>query len=114
MVGGPEAPAVMHGDEEEEMLRRAQQLSLEAAEEEEARREEENARFEALEAEIFLEAQQASLNEEDAELIQALLRHLNTLHALPCHSTLPRYTPCLLYTSPSPRDGILSRMPSSA
>ena len=26
----------------------------------------------------------------------------------------PLYTPCLLYTSPSPRDGLLSRMPSSA
>ena len=26
---------------------------------------------------------------------------------------LPQYT-CLLYTSPSPRDGLLSRMPSSA
>ena len=25
-----------------------------------------------------------------------------------------RHTPCLLYTSPSPRDGLLSRMPSSA
>ena len=25
-----------------------------------------------------------------------------------------RVTPCLLYTSPSPRDGLLSRMPSSA
>ena len=25
-----------------------------------------------------------------------------------------RYTVCLLYTSPSPRDGLLSRMPSSA
>ena len=25
-----------------------------------------------------------------------------------------RYTGCLLYTSPSPRDGLLSRMPSSA
>ena len=25
-----------------------------------------------------------------------------------------RYIPCLLYTSPSPRDGLLSRMPSSA
>ena len=24
------------------------------------------------------------------------------------------YEPCLLYTSPSPRDGLLSRMPSSA
>ena len=29
--------------------------------------------------------------------------------------TLPaRRAPCLLYTSPSPRDGLLSRMPSSA
>ena len=26
----------------------------------------------------------------------------------------PRYDTCLLYTSPSPRDGLLSRMPSSA
>ena len=24
------------------------------------------------------------------------------------------FVPCLLYTSPSPRDGLLSRMPSSA
>ena len=27
---------------------------------------------------------------------------------------LAYYKPCLLYTSPSPRDGLLSRMPSSA
>ena len=27
---------------------------------------------------------------------------------------LPKNTPCLLYTSPSPRDGLLCRMPSSA
>ena len=27
---------------------------------------------------------------------------------------LPEYAACLLYTSPSPRDGLLSRMPSSA
>ena len=26
----------------------------------------------------------------------------------------PLFIPCLLYTSPSPRDGLLSRMPSSA
>ena len=26
----------------------------------------------------------------------------------------PKFTPCLLYTSPSPRDATLSRMPSSA
>ena len=29
------------------------------------------------------------------------------------HSLFPTFT-CLLYTSPSPRDGLLSRMPSSA
>ena len=28
--------------------------------------------------------------------------------------TTERYKDCLLYTSPSPRDGLLSRMPSSA
>ena len=28
--------------------------------------------------------------------------------------TLASFTSCLLYTSPSPRDGLLSRMPSSA
>ena len=27
---------------------------------------------------------------------------------------IPDHMPCLLYTSPSPRDGLLSRMPSSA
>ena len=29
-------------------------------------------------------------------------------------SLTDHYNPCLLYTSPSPRDGLLSRMPSSA
>ena len=28
--------------------------------------------------------------------------------------TIPNMCTCLLYTSPSPRDGLLSRMPSSA
>src|SRR5665647_2131475 len=32
---------------------------------------------------------------------------------IPCHQFFHLY-PCLLYTSPSPRDGLLSRMPSSA
>ena len=30
------------------------------------------------------------------------------------HSEHAQDIPCLLYTSPSPRDGLLSRMPSSA
>ena len=33
------------------------------------------------------------------------------LHFLVCHT---HFRHCLLYTSPSPRDGLLSRMPSSA
>ena len=33
---------------------------------------------------------------------------------LPAGVDLRRFIPCLLYTSPSPRDGLLSRMPSSA
>ena len=32
----------------------------------------------------------------------------------PFFSSLVEYMTCLLYTSPSPRDGLLSRMPSSA
>ena len=30
------------------------------------------------------------------------------------HTNFPDFYTCLLYTSPSPRDGLLSRMPSSA
>ena len=37
---------------------------------------------------------------------------LKRSHALVIGSTKPKG--CLLYTSPSPRDGLLSRMPSSA
>ena len=40
----------------------------------------------------------------DQQIIMAAIQHLQ-LDAAP---------PCLLYTSPSPRDGLLSRMPSSA
>ena len=43
----------------------------------------------------------------------------NTMASYAMKITLERialfqFTPCLLYTSPSPRDGLLSRMPSSA
>ena len=31
-----------------------------------------------------------------------------------CGNGIPNFNTCLLYTSPSPRDGLLSRMPSSA
>ena len=36
------------------------------------------------------------------------------MHGGPSHMDLTDPKPCLLYTSPSPRDGLLSRMPSSA
>ena len=36
------------------------------------------------------------------------------LHAYRGHQPFFSYPSCLLYTSPSPRDGLLSRMPSSA
>src|SRR5680860_757279 len=36
------------------------------------------------------------------------------LPLVPFEQCTDRYTSCLLYTSPSPRDGLLSRMPSSA
>ena len=38
----------------------------------------------------------------------------STFNALATPSNVPGYIPCLLYTSPSPRDGATSRMPSSA
>ena len=46
------------------------------------------------------------------------LRHYEQAGLLKPEYTDPetgyRYYSCLLYTSPSPRDGLLSRMPSSA
>ena len=47
----------------------------------------------------------AALTDEDATAIAKYLKSLTrVMHQMPC----------LLYTSPSPRDGLLSRMPSSA
>ena len=40
--------------------------------------------------------------------------HLNLYPQYVKHNLLGRILACLLYTSPSPRDGLLSRMPSSA
>ena len=61
---------------------------------------------------------------------RAFLRHLRRTNAMVCvvdassqdpagdyatvREELRLYNPCLLYTSPSPRDATLSRMPSSA
>ena len=55
------------------------------------------------------------VNAEHVSLLQTV--HVQT-HVLPgpTETPLPRdlQHPCLLYTSPSPRDATLSRMPSSA
>ena len=40
--------------------------------------------------------------------------HVNFLHPASVEPSLDDFKGCLLYTSPSPRDGLLSRMPSSA
>ena len=54
------------------------------------------------------------VKEEIAELIEAVDNNTNTVHeAADVLYHLVVYF-CLLYTSPSPRDGLLSRMPSSA
>ena len=45
------------------------------------------------------------------EVVEARKDTTVIIHALTDHR---RLLPCLLYTSPSPRDGLLSRMPSSA
>src|SRR5664279_6081392 len=58
-----------------------------------------------------------SLAERDAALEKAdtEIAELNNLGAsLITMFDGPETYPCLLYTSPSPRDGLLSRMPSSA
>ena len=54
--------------------------------------------------EIILRIQSASVNRVD------LLMTSGQYQKMPS----PPYTPCLLYTSPSPRDRTRSRMPSSA
>ena len=54
----------------------------------------------------------------DAHLRQRLREYFHQTVVLRRHHAtqklLTQMSPCLLYTSPSPRDGLLSRMPSSA
>ena len=58
------------------------------------------------------------LSEEDAENRSLELGcegiHKNQDKWMPCKNEKELHIYCLLYTSPSPRDGLLSRMPSSA
>ena len=48
------------------------------------------------------------------QLPTRIVAHLKLLEGDFGGFPVDRLTPCLLYTSPSPRDGLLSRMPSSA
>ena len=55
-----------------------------------------------------------------AELIELFVRHLQRTNSVLCgnlkphHDSWSKFSDCLLYTSPSPRDRTRSRMPSSA
>ena len=57
------------------------------------------------------------LEESHAELEELITRYQEELNDLRGETEIverERISTCLLYTSPSPRDGLLSRMPSSA
>ena len=46
--------------------------------------------------------------------VRMYMREMGTIELLDREGEIENYVNCLLYTSPSPRDGLLSRMPSSA
>ena len=50
----------------------------------------------------------------DARLIWYKVDGTEYIDLTRCRKTVELFDICLLYTSPSPRDGLLSRMPSSA
>ena len=52
-------------------------------------------------------------NKSPAESL-AGIRNKREFQAIETERFIKRFHVCLLYTSPSPRDGLLSRMPSSA
>ena len=56
-----------------------------------------------------------SANLKDGQSTTTIESKTNFFAAIPIGDVAyAECTPCLLYTSPSPRDGLLSRMPSSA
>ena len=59
--------------------------------------------------EIVIDVKAAGLNYPDNLIVRGLYQFKPNLPFSPGHEGS-----CLLYTSPSPRDGLLSRMPSSA
>ena len=59
---------------------------------------------------VLAEAKDEQLSEEVSVKLMADLQERQTVE----NNALLQAMACLLYTSPSPRDGLLSRMPSSA
>ena len=74
-------------------------------------------RFEAATHEFTRTAETVRDSVEHAEAVtrqvEVLVASMQSAMA-PVQRAAARCTGCLLYTSPSPRDGLLSRMPSSA
>ena len=67
----------------------------------------------------YLNSDGTSLDKISAELAMLLVKENTTLIPIEAEEITSskkgsEYRGCLLYTSPSPRDGLLSRMPSSA
>ena len=52
--------------------------------------------------------------DSNIDLLVCITEGIPTMDMLPVKNALEYSHTCLLYTSPSPRDGLLSRMPSSA
>ena len=57
---------------------------------------------------------QSSFKEEDIKQILVILARSQNLVSLDNEAEREKVTTCLLYTSPSPREGLLARMPYSA
>ena len=68
--------------------------------------------FRAFAAGFATQAQK--IEEESAKIGMELLKKAMDDFREEAKDYKPKYEDCLLYTSPSPRDGLLSRMPSSA
>ena len=60
------------------------------------------------------EAEESALNAKEASVKASETARRMSISRAPEYLTDNRIISCLLYTSPSPRDGLLSRMPSSA
>ena len=62
----------------------------------------------------FLRNTQSTTGQSGDELIGVYGAKLHARERATTEALKQKAGPCLLYTSPSPRDGLLSRMPSSA